>query len=120
MRKRLKTITGVTAALMALALGGSAIATATQGTASSAAKKHHAAVEKTTGPDTDNIQSGDQTSPDKRGAKKASSTAVSSEATSETSSESTSTESESSTPSDGPGGHEDPAGEVEFQSEAQE
>jgi hypothetical protein len=97
MRKRLKTMTGVTAALVALALGGSAIATAAQGT--SAAKKQ--AVENTTGPDTDGIQSGDQTTPD---AKTASASA--SESATETSSEST----ESSAPSDGPGGHEDPAG----------
>lgn len=102
MRKRLKTMTGVTAALVALALGGSAIATAAQGTAS-AAKKH--AVEKTTGPDTDSIQSGDQLTPDTKHVKK---TAVASpsESASETSAENT----ESSAPSDGPGGHEDPAG----------
>ena len=102
MRKRVKTITGVTAALAALALGGSAIATAAQGTASAANKP---AVEKTTGPDTDSIQSGDQKTPDTKRASKAASTSPSESAT-ETSSEST----ESSAPSDGPGGHEDPAG----------
>jgi hypothetical protein len=110
MRKRLTTTTGVTAALAALALGGSAIATAGQGTAS--AKKHvaakkNAAREKTTGPDTDRIQSGNQNAPDVRG--KASSTSASETSTveaPETSSEST----ESSAASDGPGGHEDPAG----------
>jgi hypothetical protein len=110
MRKRLRTLTGVTAALAALALGGSAIATAAQGTTS--AKKHTAAKkhmtrEKTTGPDADRIRSGNQTAPDVRG--KASSTSASETSTAEateTSAEST----ESSAPSDGPGGHEDPAG----------
>jgi hypothetical protein len=99
MRKRLTTMTGLTAALAALALGGSAIATAAQGTA----KKP--AVEKTTGPDTDGIQSGDQTTPDTKAAGKAASVSPS-----ESASESSSENSESSAPSDGPGGHEDPAG----------
>jgi hypothetical protein len=102
MRKRLRTMTGVTAALAALALGGSAIASAAGGTTSASKAP---AVERTTGPDTDSIQSGDQTSPDATGAAKSAS-ASASETASETSSEST----ESSTPSDGPGGHEDPAG----------
>jgi hypothetical protein len=95
-------MTGLTAALAALALGGSAIATAAQGT-STASKK--AAVEKTTGPDSDSIQSGDQTTPDTTAAGKAASVSPS-ESAAETSTES----SESSAPSDGPGGHEDPAG----------
>jgi hypothetical protein len=109
MRKRLRTLTGITAALAALALGGSAIATAAQGTTSSkkhTAAKKHMTREKTT-PDTDRIQSGNQTAPDVRG--KASSTSASETSTAEateTSAEST----ESSAPSDGPGGHEDPAG----------
>jgi hypothetical protein len=114
--RKLKTLAGAAAALAALALGGSAIATAGQ-SATSAAKKHakhhakkHAASEKTTGPDTDSIQSGDQTSPDVRGKK--SSASLAETGTPETSSETTS-ESESATPSDGPGGHEDPPGEVE-------
>jgi hypothetical protein len=102
MRKRLTTMTGVTAALAALALGGSAIATATQGTAT-AAKKH--AVERTTGPDRDSIQSGDQKTPDAASVKHAAEVSAP-ETASETSAEST----ESSAPSDGPGGHEDPAG----------
>src|ERR1700730_1397331 len=110
MRKRLKTMTGAAAALAALALGGSAIATAAQGTTSAnghAAAKKHMATEKTTGPDTDRIQSGDQTTPDVRGkASSASASETSTVEAPETSSES----SESSTPSDGPGGHEDPAG----------
>jgi hypothetical protein len=105
MRKRLKTMSGVSAALVALALGGSAISSAAQGTAS-AAKKH--AVEKTTGPDTDSIQSGDQTTPDSKRVKKAASLAET--ATPETATETSAESTESSAPSDGPGGHEDPAG----------
>jgi hypothetical protein len=110
MHKRVKTLTGVAAALAALALGGSAIATATQGTASAnkhAAAKKHTARERTTGPDTDRIQSGNQTAPDVRGkASAASGSETSTAEAPETSSEVTN----SSTPSDGPGGHEDPAG----------
>jgi cytochrome c556 len=100
MRKRLTTMTGLTAALAALALGGSAIATATQSTAK------RPAVEKTTGPDKDGIQSGDQTTPDTKAAGKAASVSPS-ESASESAPEASS---ESSAPSDGPGGHEDPAG----------
>ena len=105
MRKRLKTLTGMTAALAALALGGSAIATAASGTAS-AAKKH--AVERTTGPDKDSIQSGDQKTPDT--AVKHAAQVSPSESTSESAPESSVESTESSAPSDGPGGHEDPAG----------
>jgi hypothetical protein len=121
MRKRLKTTVGATAALAALALGGSAIASATQGTKSHSQKhavKH--AVAKSTeavgGPDTDSIQSGDQTTPDTAGAK-ASSAAASETSGSESATE---TSSESASASDGPGGHEDPEGNVDHQSEAQE
>src|ERR1700716_109991 len=104
MRKRLTTMTGVTAALAALALGGSAIATAGQGTAS-AAKKH--AVEKTTGPDRDSIQSGDQKTRDAKRVKKAAEVPAASEtATPEASTETSAESTESSAPSDGPGGHE--------------
>ena len=128
MRKRLKTIGGGAAALAILALGGSAIASGTQHTRST--NKQHAistslAVEKTSAPDTDNIQSGDQTSPDTHSAKatsvSTSQTPDSSSAT-ENSSEAPDTGSatENSSASDGPGGHEDPAGNVDHQSEGQE
>jgi hypothetical protein len=127
MRKRLKTIGGAAAALVALALGGSAIASATQGTPTSGrANAGAVAPEKTTGPDVGNVQSGDQTSPDTGSAKApAASTPESgsaTEAASETSSEAPDSGSatENSSASDGPGGHEDPAGNVENQSEAQE
>jgi hypothetical protein len=124
MRKRLKTTTGAVAALVALALGGSAIASATgtQGASHKHAVKQTVAksTEAVGGPDADNIQSGDQTSPDAAGAKASSAPtpeAPGTESATETSSESTS---ESSSASDGPGGHEDPPGEVDNQSEAQD
>jgi hypothetical protein len=108
MRKRLTTMTGVTAALTALALGGSAVATAAQGTASAAKKP---AVEKTTGPDRDAIRSGDQTTPDTpRTIHKSTLVAASEAGASESAAESSPENSESSAPSDGPGGHADPAG----------
>jgi hypothetical protein len=129
MRKRLKTIGGAAAALVALALGGSAIASATQGTpTSSKANAAPAAVapEKTTGPDIGNVQSGDQTTPDTSSAKASAASTPESGSATETSSE-TSAETpesgsatETSAASDGPGGHEDPAGNVENQSETQE
>jgi hypothetical protein len=105
MRKRLTTMTGVMAALAALAVGGSAIATAAQGTA----KKP--AVEQVTGPDRDAVQSGDQTTPDTTKAiHKSTAVPASEPASSESASESAPENSESSAPSDGPGGHEDPPG----------
>ena len=115
MRKRLKTITGAAAAVAALALGGSAIASAAHSkpVGSKHAVTKSVAREKTGGPDTDSIQSGDQTSPDTHGAKASSGSA------SETTGDSGSAE-ETSSESDGPGGHEDPAGDIEFESEAQE
>jgi hypothetical protein len=94
MFRRSKTFSGLAAALVALALGGSSIASAAH---------HHgkrAAHETTTGPDTDSIESGDQTSPDSKGAKGARHASQASEE-------------ESQTPGDGPGGHEDPEGDVE-------
>ena len=63
--------------------------------------------ETTTGADTDNIQQGDQTTPDTAGA---------SESTGESSGESSS----ETGPSDGPGGHADPAGNVDHQFDGQE
>jgi hypothetical protein len=115
MRKRLKTLAGASAALAALALGGSALASATQAT--SHAKKHAvAAAEQSGGPDADSVQSGDQSAPD-TSAVKASSASQADTTAPESSSESSS---EPSSPGDGPGGHEDPPGNVDYQSEAQE
>ncbi|HEV3071957.1 MAG TPA: hypothetical protein VGY76_11090 [Solirubrobacteraceae bacterium] len=129
MRKRLKTISGAAAALAILALGGSAIASGTQHTRSASKQRAIStslATEKTSAPDTDNIQSGDQTSPDTHSAKASSVSTASqtpdSGSATENSSETPDTGSaaEVSSESDGPGGHEDPAGNVDHQSEGQE
>jgi len=124
MRKRLKTTMGAAAALAALALGGSAIASATQSTQSNGTK--HAVKQAVTkspetagGPDTDSVQSGDQSAPD-TGSAKASSASTSETPGTESSSETSSESSEGSSASDGPGGHEDPEGNADYQSEAQE
>lgn len=61
MTKRIRKLLLGVAALAALALGGSAFASAQSHTPAPAAP----AAESTTGPDTDNVQSGDQTTPDK-------------------------------------------------------
>lgn len=61
MTKRIQKLLMGVAALAALALGGSAFASAQSQTAPPATP----AAESTTGPDTDNVQSGDQTTPDK-------------------------------------------------------
>ncbi len=122
MRKRLKTATGVATILLAVALGGSAIASATQ-TRHAKAPNHPAmhvlakSTETAGGPDADRVQSGDQTSPDANGSSAATSESPGTESSTETAPESTS---ESSSPSDGPGGHEDSPGEVNNESEAQE
>jgi hypothetical protein len=123
MRRRIKTIGGAAAALVALALGGSAIASATHHTPSTG-KKHAVSTspERTSGPDTDNVQSGDQTSPDTRSAKASWASTSETGSATENSSEAPDTGSatENSSVSDGPGGHEDPAGNVDYQSESQE
>ncbi len=102
MFRRFKIGTGAVLGLAALALGGSAIAGASSSTphAQKASVVSTAAEPKATGPDTDNIQSGDQTTPDSAKASKASESSTS----------------ESSSPSDGPGGHADKAGNVDNQS----
>ncbi len=113
MLKRILTGTGALAALSALALGGSAIAiSSAKQVHRHHAKVHRHAVEKATGTDKDNVQSGDQTTPDTGTA------ASSAESSAENSPESSS---ETGTPSDGPGGHADPAGSsVDHQFSGQE
>jgi hypothetical protein len=85
------------AVIAAMGVGGTAIATA----GSTKAKPATAVVENTAGPDTDNVQSGDQTTPDVAGAAKAGS---------ESSTGSEASGSESASGSDGPGGHADEPG----------
>jgi len=83
-----------------LTLVGSVTGVAAASSKGAVAPKSAATEETTSGPDTDNIQleQGDQTSPDGTG-----------ESTGETSGE-----------SDGPGGHADPAGNVDHQFDGQE
>ncbi len=102
MIKRLKTSLGMVAGLAALSLGGAAIAGAATGTAHPAVKHAtHATREATQTPDTDQVQSGDQTTPDTGGAKSVE--APGTEATSEASGE-------TAAGNDGPGGHADEPG----------
>ena len=96
MIKRLKTSTGVLAGIAALALGGSAIASAASST-TTPAPTH----ESTTAPDRDNIQSGSQTTPD------AKDTAATAESAPDSNAESSG---ESVANNDGPGGHADAPG----------
>src|SRR2546422_31920 len=91
-------------ALALTSLGGVALAKASAQHQSRPATSS----ETTTGVDTDDVQEGDQTSPD-------------SASQSETGGEQASQEGgESAGESDGPGGHEDPAGNVDHQFDGQE
>jgi hypothetical protein len=114
MRNRIKTIGVTVAALSALALGGSAIASATQHAArhSTPAAQRSVMAEKSSAVDGDKVQAGDQSSPDLSAAQTRSASASETPDAGSTG--------ESSSESDGPGGHEDPEGNVEFQSEGQE
>ena len=96
MIKRLIRITAILAVAAMTAAGGVAFA---KGGVHHHKAAHHAAVHHAAVVDNDTVQSGDQTTPDPVGAS----------AAAETGSE--------ETPSDGPGGHEDPPGEVDNQEE---
>ena len=115
MIKRLKTTLGVAAGLSALALGGSAIAGAASTTPT---KAKPAPTHESTAPDSDNIQSGDQTTPDGtskskvtfktvRHGTKVSKASTSENSTSETGGE---TSGETAPNNDGPGGYADEPG----------
>ncbi len=105
MRTRIMTAVAPLAAIATLAVGG--VAYASNG---GSAAQHSAATTTATaepvqaGPDTDNVQSGDQTTPD---------TGSSVEQSSEASGEGGSA-------NDGPGGHADAAGNVDHQFQGQE
>jgi hypothetical protein len=132
MHKRMKTGIGAVVSLAALVLGGSAIAAATQ---SGSSPRSKAAVS-TAVPDqagetgADNVQQGDQTAPDNSAGGSSGSTGGQTETgsgteQSETGSGTEQTDTGSATEqqsseSDGPGGHEDPSGNVEFQGQGQE
>lgn len=108
MFKRLTTTAGALGALAALALGGSALASA-QSTHVTHRQRVHQVVEKTAGPDRDNVRSGGQTAQD-RTAK-----TPNSESSGESSGEASGVE------TDGPGGHQDPPGaSVDHQFQGQE
>ncbi len=128
MTKRIKKTIATVAALGALALGGAVFAQAQSGQGT-AAPPVQSASESATAPDNDNIQSGDQTTPDQPGAASAGESVGSPDtdnvqagdqttpdqpgtASSSTTSEQSSTESEqpgaeSASNNDGPGGHAD-------------
>jgi hypothetical protein len=125
-----KTMTATAAALLsALGVGGIAVAQSSHGSTKAPAKAAQSAEvpgqESTTGPDTDNIQSGDQTSPDT--ATVSSKTAKASQSTEAPGTEAPDSGTEapeapgSETPdaSDGPGGHADEPGNPNAQNEAQ-
>ncbi len=108
MTKRIQKLVLAVAALAALALGGSVFAQAQSTPAHSAATPAH---ERTAGPDRDNVQSGDQSTPDAASTRTARHHAV------RTASERAGGEnpeggagSESASGSDGPGGHADEPG----------
>lgn len=94
---KIKRIAALAAILALTTLGGVAVAK------TSTHKAVKPAAAEATAPDTDNVQQGDQTTPD----------ATSEEATSESADE-------SSGQSDGPGGHADPAGNVDHQFQGNE
>jgi cytoskeletal protein RodZ len=110
MTKRIKKTIAAVAALGALALGGAVFAQAQSGQGT-AAPPAQSASESTTAPDTDNVQSGDQTTPDQSGtAPVSASTSTSSSASEPQSSESEQPGVESPSNNDGPGGHADEPG----------
>jgi hypothetical protein len=100
MTKRIKKTIAAVAALGALALGGAVFAQAQSGQSANAPSVQSAS-ESATAPDTDNIQSGDQTTPDQSG------TASASE---QPSAENEQPGVESASNNDGPGGHADEPG----------
>jgi hypothetical protein len=96
-----------TAAVAVIAVGGAGIGTAAASSASTAAPAVVRAQSEPTGPDHDAIQQGDQTSPDTKTA------GARSEKPGEP--RESASESESGAASDGPGGHADPAGNVQHE-----
>jgi hypothetical protein len=110
MTKRLQKILVALAAFAALAVGGSAIASAQQPAQGPAKVTQSAtAPEPVGGPDNDSVQSGDQTSPDPAGA---AAEAPGEQPGSETAAEAPGEQpgSETAANSDGPGGHADEPG----------
>ena len=126
MTKMKKTIAGI-AALAALALGGAVFAQA-QGGSQPQVQASQGTGESVNGPDGDTIQSGDQTTPDQPGAASGNEqqSADGPDQGAADASDQGGTDapdqtgSESGSQSDGPGGHADPAGNVDNQFEGQQ
>lgn len=119
MIKRLKTSLGMVAGLAALSLGGAAIAGAATGTAHPAVKHaKHATREATQTRDTDQVQNGDQTTPDtsgandqvQRGDQTAPDTSGAKSAETPGTEAASETSGETGAANDGPGGHADEPG----------
>ncbi|HEX2016419.1 MAG TPA: hypothetical protein VGN69_06970 [Solirubrobacteraceae bacterium] len=119
MLKRMKMGTGVLAGLAALALGGASLAGATGSPHATSVVRSAAPAEATSLPDTDQVQSGDQSTPDKPGssAKDSRDSSSSESSSSESNSESGATETPQA--SDGPGGHADEPGNANANTEQQ-
>ncbi|MBK5290038.1 MAG: hypothetical protein JJE46_16410 [Acidimicrobiia bacterium] len=120
---------GAGAVLLAFGGLGTAVASASTAdttkppTVQSSVSTKNATTEPTSATDTDNVQQGDQTSPDAPGAvetpdpnQKADTPEAGDKADSSTESP---TETESASDADGPGGHQDPPGQVDNQQEGQ-
>ena len=109
MRSRFMKLGVTISALAALAVGGSAIATAAQkgGAPAPPVSTITTPADTASSNDGDNVQQGDQSAPDTAGAAEAPDSAAAESA------------SESSAASDGPGGHADPAGNVDNQQQGE-
>jgi hypothetical protein len=120
MTKRIQRMFLAVAALAALAVGGSAIASAQQsGQSPAPAQQSATSLEPVGGPDTDNIQSGDQTTPDTAGVSASASKSAATTAEAPGTEQPAASEqpgaaeqpgSETAANSDGPGGHADEPG----------
>jgi hypothetical protein len=114
MRQRIQKGMAGVAALAALALGGSVVAQAASTPSKAPVNSAVSSPEPTSGPDTDTIQSGDQTTPDSSTAvlKIAGTNAGTPEpsGTSESAAEPTESAGEAAPSNDGPGGHADETG----------
>jgi|SRR5690348_16416356 hypothetical protein len=105
-----------TAVVAALALAGAGAGTAVA--ASNGPSRAHQASSEPTAPDTDNLQVGDQTSPDSSAAgaaKAVGSTGIGASHARAGASGDESTSENENAPEDGPGGHADPSGDVQHE-----
>jgi hypothetical protein len=96
---------GITALALSGAIAGTAVAASNTSPQPAAV---HATASEPTGPDTDAIRQGDQTSPD-------TGTVAVTTADNSAGPREQDTSAEQQTPSDGPGGHADPAGNIQHE-----